>query len=184
MLFFKKNFLPRHLKNETPGQKRLRRASWVIIFAVVAIAFWVNGERRFKNIEARKKAEEQVVENTSAFVTDETGALSAQQLKALDSYARRFEERYGFRLSLVVADESPISEAQAAAFHFGLSPGKKEVFISVPPLLAKNLGNELLDDLREKHFRPYFESGDWQTGLVEALNKITDRLESDLEEQP
>lgn len=182
MFFFRKSTRSDYLVGDTLGQRRLRRILWVLLLAVVATAFWANGEKRFGKILGENRRGVRVADSMSTFVKDETGLLSVQQLKALEDYAEKFEARYGVRFLLKVVDESPVDEGQAGLFYFALSPEKEEVLVNAPSLLAGILGKRLLDDIEQEHFKPYFERGDWQAGLVDALNKITDKLEAGMGE--
>lgn len=201
---------------ETPAQRARRLMMLFVLVIVVGLLFWSNQQKRLREIsagpEAARREEaagkeraatdaadasnagetpasnagETPAANAAGPVSDATGALSGQQLAALEEYARRFESRYGMRFVLSVGPEACAPQAAASygagVFYLGLCPEAAEAAVHVPPLMDLALGRDFAQELRA-FFIPHFKNQTWPQGLAEALSGMTARLEAVIEQQ-
>jgi hypothetical protein len=168
-----RRFIPRASRQYThyqeTGPQRFLRFFFVgILFAIVLWGFWMNSERQMERVILR-----------AATQIDSTGLLARDQEEQVLRYAQRFFEAYGLKLQVEIKNE-PLSDKKARAagsVYLGLNPAAGEALFYAPPLVAAALGEDLIRQVREEHFQPYFAAGNWPEGLAAALNLLSTNLD-------
>lgn len=106
--------------------KAVRLALLLGVFAVCAWAFQAHFTRRFASIEAR-----------NAF-WDETGLTRPEDRAALDEIVGRLRERWGLRVSVHIRKGAvPAPEDKPKGIFVGVSPGRRQALVLLPPLVKK-----------------------------------------------
>lgn len=144
----------------SPGELLLRSVGLIAVFALAAWLFSKNMQANLERLTAQ------------ATVQDQSQALSQEQRTVVREYARNFKEQFGYELKVVVGPEPPEPPKDAKTVLLSLDPATKRVALLLPPLAARGLGPELLASLKEEHFAPYFERGDWPEGLLHCLERL------------
>lgn len=161
---------------ETPRQRIVRLALVACLFCAALWGLWENNRRRMP------------LSAPESIRMDATGALSQEQEATLARYTELFAREYAVPLVIRVRNEpftpgeidvlAGREDAVAAprALFLGLCPARGQVVLMAPPLARRALGEDLLDELRVRHFIPYFAAGNWPEGLAAALNLMNARF--------
>jgi hypothetical protein len=99
--------------------------------------------------------------------------LTADQRAALREYAAELKEVYGIKLRLQIRT-SPVAlpDMDSKTLFIGINPQTQQVLVEFPTLLRKALGDDYLYRMQNEHFGPYFQKGQWQQGLADALTRL------------
>jgi len=146
---------------ETGGEVFLRTMLLLAVFALVGVAFWYQSGSNLREVYSR------------GTVWDEADALTREQRAALRDFAAALRERHGMRFRLHVRKgpvELPVLDERT--LFIGINPETRQVLVEFPQLLRRALGDEYMYRLQNEHFTPYFERGEWQTGLADALAQL------------
>ncbi|MBU1247899.1 MAG: hypothetical protein KKB70_04300 [Proteobacteria bacterium] len=110
---------------------------------------------------------------TKADISDETGALTPEDLAFIGRFAAGLEKEFGQKAIIQVStDNVRMPDLDTRTMFLGLSPATEEVLLSFPPLLRSSLGPELVAELQNDHFKSAFKDGNWPQALKAALVKI------------
>ncbi len=155
------------VSGDTSGERFLRFMLLITIFAVCGWLFSYSFERKMQQIQA------------GSSIWDQTGQLSDDQKTAFRDVVAQYRKEFGLNLKLLVS-KSPVEppEIDSKTIFIGLCPGRKEAVVLFPPLVAKALGPEFQRTLVEEHFPAFFARDDWPTGLILALEKLWNGLQS------
>ncbi|WP_028574375.1 hypothetical protein [Desulfonatronovibrio hydrogenovorans] len=133
----------------------------LVLFVGVGYLFWKNYERSMETIQSRH------------IVNDETETLDSDLQKEIVSFSGNLQRRFGIGVQVRIFRGFIVSPGDDSRMIFiGLSPAHQESTILFPPILKRALPQEVVHHLQVEHFEAYWEDGDWQQGLIEALNTI------------
>ena len=170
---------PENFQGESAGMRFFRYIIIIICFSAVLWGVWESGSRR--GVPSWGQSGKQ-----AGFV-----GLSEAEREKIETYAGRFQQEYGVPIVVEVRGEIPGRAAlNALAGRSGtadpplrvvliLCPPEKRVIFLAPEHILAALGDEA-KALAGPLFVPYFASGDWRSGLLEALNRMAARLDADL----
>lgn len=149
----------------SPLEKLIRFMALIAIFGVVIWAFWKNNERTLDELEARRA------------ISGAKDVLSQEQYQFVRGFASSLKERYGLEFKLRITPE-PVQqpELDPKTVFIGISPENEQVVVEFPPLLARALGDDYLNQLRDEYFRDFWQQNEWKNALVMALASIWERL--------
>jgi uncharacterized membrane protein YgcG len=157
-------FKPR--KGSTPGTTFLRAVLLIVVFAVAAVLYQRNFEKRLDLI------------NTRSAVYDQTGELTSEQRDALRDFAAGLKNEFGIELRIQVRKDGLIlPDPDSKTLFIGLDLAAQKAVVLIPPLLERALDPQFVHRLREEHFAPYFAEGDWPLGLSLALRDLWTQLQ-------
>ncbi len=158
-----KVFKPR--KGSSGGESFLRLMLLVLVFVGVGYLFTKHFDHTIEVIESRQS------------VWDETSTLTKEQKKVFKNFADLLKDEFGLECKFH-ATPGPVRvpALDSKTLFFGLDTKNKQVVIEFPPLVQKALGQEFIAYLKNEHFPPYFEAGNWPKGLAEGLKMVWDRL--------
>ena len=144
-----------------------RKVLTVCVLFLVILAFWKNSEYQLKKIQ-----------HTNIIQLDIHNAVSDEHLAKLEEYAKSFKKTYGLVFALHVFDKPfppilPNRFTPEATVYLAIAPVSCQVYLYIPPLAKKVVRAEVINDLQNVHFTPYFAEGNWLAGVVAALNKLT-----------
>lgn len=149
------------IKAESGGELFLRSMLLIAVIALVGVAFWYQIGSNLRAINSRGS------------VWDEAGVLSQDQRSALRDFAAALREKHGLKLRLHVrSNPVELPAIDSTTVFIGINPKTRQVLVEFPPLLRKALGEEYMYRLQNEHFTPYFERGEWQKGLADALTQL------------
>ncbi len=143
----------------------LRMLMLIILFVGVGYLFWKNYERSMDTIQTRH------------LVQDETQSLDKETVQEIVAFSSSLQQRFGMSLQVKIFEGFVITPREDSKIIFiGLSPRYKESSIKFPPLMRRALPEEFLTHITQEHFDEFWENGNWQQGIVQALNKIGEEL--------
>ena len=161
MPFFTLSRAIRPRKGSRPSITFLRGVLLIAVFALAAVLYQRNFEKRLDLI------------NTRAAVYDQTATLTAEQRDALRDFAAALKHEFGIELRIQVRTNGlTLPEADSKTLFIGLDLAARKAVILMPPLLERALDPPFVRGLREEHFAPYFAEGDWPLGLSLALRDL------------
>ena len=163
-MFFRRKRGPM-LRGQTSGEKFLRAMLLLAVFAVTGYLFWVQTGKNMEEIQNR------------GMIADKTGTLTKEEKKILREMGLFLEQEFGQDLKVVV-DVEPVAlpELDSKTIFLGLCPEERQVLVEVPPLVRSRLDAEFVLELQTSFFSPYFDSGDWPRGILEAVKAIIQQL--------
>ena len=159
----------------------MRLVRYALILALLGSAFWglwENNNRRMAGVTAGGGAQ------------PSAARLSDAESAKVGEYAERFQREYGVPIVIEVRVDVParnVLNALAGVAAQGddptrvvlvLCPSAERVFFLAPSAVRKALGEDA-QALAGPLFVPYFASGDWRSGLKEALHRMAVRLDAD-----
>jgi uncharacterized membrane protein YgcG len=149
------------IKAESGSELFLRSMLLITVVVLVGVAFWYQIGANLRDINSR------------GAVWDEANVLTADQRAALREYAAELKEVYGIKLRLQIRT-SPVAlpDMDSKTLFIGINPQTQQVLVEFPTLLRKALGDEYLYRMQNEHFGPYFQKGQWQQGLADALTRL------------
>lgn len=165
-------------RDESPTMRLVRYA---LILALLGAAFWglwENNNRRMVGVTA------------GTGVRPSAARLSEAESVKIAEYAERFQREYGVPIIIEVRADMPaqnVLDALAGVAAKGgdptrvvlvLCPSAERVFFLAPAAVRRALGEDA-QALAGPLFVPYFASGDWRSGLKEALHRMAVRLDAD-----
>lgn len=165
MPFFsiKKAFSPP--KGRSGGESFLRYMLLLLVFVGAGYLFVAHFNNTIETIKSRQS------------VYDETGRLTGEQQSVFREFGRMMNDEFGLEVLIRVKDgpvDTPVLDSKT--LFFGVDTVEQKVTIEFPPLVARALDREFIRYLREEHFPPYFQRGNWPKGLAEAMRMIWDNL--------
>jgi hypothetical protein len=152
-------------KGRSGGETFLRFMLLILVFVGAGWLYVKHFDNTIETIKARSS------------VYDETGRLTEEQTAVFREFARMMRDEFGLEV-IVRAVDGPVEIPQldSRTLFFGLNTAEDEVTIEFPPLVARALDKDFTQYLREEHFPPYFEQGNWPKGLAEAMRLLWDKL--------
>lgn len=145
----------------------MRTLGVIFVFMGVIWLFWKHNQRTIEMLDTRQ------------VVMDQTGALTEEQKDSVVDLSRALRASFGLELRLLIATDALATPAlDAKTIYIALNPEQEQVLVVLPPIVERALGYGFTAYLRHEHFMPYWESGNWQRGLGEALGMIWDTLSS------
>ena len=152
-------------KGATPSATFLRAVLLIAVFAVAALFYQRNFEKRLSLI------------NTRAAVYDQSGSMSTEQREALRDFAAALKEEFGIELRIQVRTEGlALPETDAKTLFIGLDLAAAKAVVVLPPLLERALGPDFLPRLRDERLAPHLADGSWPRALSLALRDIWEEL--------
>lgn len=158
--------MPFGVRNDAPPWEGLVRAlGMVFVFMGVIWLFWKHNQRTIEMLESQQ------------IVVDPANMLTEEQKKSVRDLSRAMKSAFGLEMRLVVATEpAPLPVLDAKTVYLAVFPEHEQVQVVLPPIVERALGPGFSRHLRTEHFRPYWEEGNWQRGLGEALGMIWNAL--------
>lgn len=152
-------------RGRSGGETFLRFMLLILVFVGAGWLYVKHFDNTIETIKARSS------------VYDETGRLTEEQTAVFRDFARMMRDEFGLEV-IVRAIDGPVEvpEMDSRTMFFGLNTEANSVTIEFPPLVARALDKKFIDYLREEHFPPYFEQGNWPKGLAEAMRLLWDKL--------
>ena len=133
----------------------------IAVFALAAWLFWLHSARTIERL------------NRQSAIYDETNALSREDKTALAQFEGMFKDEFGMRIKIRITKEPVVLPGlDSKTIFLGICPSRRQVLIELPPLVRRALGDQFLYALQGEHFKPYFDSGEWTKGLLEAIAKL------------
>ncbi|GAB6057718.1 TPM domain-containing protein [Desulfonatronum parangueonense] len=158
--------MPFSVRQDAPPWEGLLRTLGVIfVFMGVIWLFWKHNQRTIEMLDTRQ------------VVMDQAGALTEEQKNSVVELSRALRVSFGLELRLLIATDAlsmPVLDART--IYIALNPEQEQVVVVLPPIVERALGHGFTTYLRHEHFIPYWESGNWQRGLGDALGMIWDSL--------
>ncbi|MEW5775043.1 MAG: TPM domain-containing protein [Thermodesulfobacteriota bacterium] len=152
-------------KGSTPGATFLRGVLLIAVFALAAVLYQRNFERRMDLI------------NTRAAIYDQSGTMTQEQRDALRDFAAALKNEFGIDLRIQVRKGGlTLPEADSKTLFIGLDLDAQEAVVHLPPLLERSLDPDFVRRLRQEHFAPFFAEDNWPLGLSLALRDLWERL--------
>jgi uncharacterized membrane protein YgcG len=152
-------------EGRSSGESFLRFMLLILVFAGSGFLYVKHFDRAIETIKSRQS------------IYDETGRLTDAQVDVFQEFGRLMRGEFGLEVIVRVDDEPVyVPELDSRTLYFGIDTAGQSVTIEFPPLVGNALGKEFIRELREDHFPPYFEQGNWPKGLAEAMRKIWDKL--------
>lgn len=151
----------------TRGRKSstLRILLMLVLFVAVGYMFWVNYERSMETIHTRH------------MVSDQTQAMDPEVQQKIASFSRNLQQRFGIGVQVrIFSDTIVIPPQDSRTVFIGLSPRHKEDVIVFTPILERALPREYIDYMHNEHFFSYWEDGNWEKGLLKALNLLGEEI--------
>ncbi|MCA1743643.1 MAG: hypothetical protein LC631_06815 [Desulfovibrionales bacterium] len=143
----------------------LRLLMLVILFVGIGYLFWKNYERSMETIQTRH------------VVQDETQTLNREIVQEIVAFSTSLQQRFGMSLQVKIFEGFVITPRKDSKVIFiGLSPRYKEASIKFPPLMRSALPEGFVTYIKEDHFDEFWVNGNWQQGLIQALNKIGEEI--------
>ncbi len=168
---------PESFRGETPLMRIIRYLLILALFGAALWGLWENNNRR----QARMRTD-------AGPAAVEPGLAPAERAKVAE-YVERFRKEYGVPLVVEVRSEPPEQnslDALAGVLTEGddpqrvvlvLCPQSRQSFFLAPAAVREALGDDA-KSLAGPLFVPYFASGDWRSGLRDALHRIAVRLDA------
>lgn len=153
------------VRGSSKSERFTRAMALVLVVLITILAFQWNIERRMQQFQVRET------------VSDATNTLTDEQKRALAEFSNLFREEFGMevRLQVAVGEITPPAPDPSIIF-LGINPQTQAVVLQVPPLAARAMGPEVLRQIQQEHFPPYFRDGTWPQGLVLAMSTMWDTL--------
>ena len=149
---------------ESPKGRALRMVLLICVFAAVLWGFWHNSQRRFEDMGRQN------------LLRDETGELTKADKEALFARARVFQSTHGLSLKVHVhTGSSGVREASPRDIFLDISPARREVILTLPPMARRALGMDFVREV-EDAFAPYFAQGAWKKALPAALDLLQTKM--------
>ncbi len=174
---------PKWQKSSSPLEQFARVLMLVAVFALVAWGFYANNQRRMEVIKAKEQKEQSVSRSApadyAALIQDDTRNLTPAQKAELQNFLRYFHESRGVLIKTHVYQHGPLPAANpdANTISVQLCPSEGLARLDAGVTVRLALGEELMNELANKHFPPYFAQGRWPDGLAAAFKKMEDRLQ-------
>jgi hypothetical protein len=169
---------PDAFRNESRTMRLVRYALILALLGATVWGLWENNNRRMVGVTA------------GAGGRPSAARLSEAESAKVVEYAERFQREYGVPIIIEVRVDAPaqnVLDALAGVAAKGdeptrvvlvLCPPAERVFFLAPAAVQKALGEDA-QALAGPLFVPYFASGDWRSGLKEALHRMAVRLDAD-----
>jgi len=152
-------------EGRSSGENFLRFMLLILVFVGAGYLYVKHFDRAIETIKARQS------------IYDETGMLSDAQVEVFQEFGRLMRDEFGIEVVLrTSAGPVLVPKLDSRTLFFGIDTEGESVTIIFPPLVARALEQKFIRELREDHFPPYFEQGNWPKGLAEAMRKIWDKL--------
>lgn len=149
----------------TAGERFLRSIGLLLVFALVAYAFWLNTQRTMEQLQTKNA------------IWDQTGVMNKQDIRYFKSFSRSMNDRFGIKVVIHVSkDKITLPKTDSTEMFIGVCPSKKQVVMNFPGLIRHALGPEFIDYLHTKHFADSFTENSWVSALQTAVAMIWQKL--------
>lgn len=157
-------------------KKRPHNLFWILlIFMVCAYGFWQNAQNQYSAIVRQEVTQ-----------IDETNTLSDEDVRYLQRYQKEFEAKFEIRLIIkIVKDIKSVTRPEHPSYlYLAIAPRSGEAVIHASTLVNALLGHKIIDTYNEQYLQPQLKKGNWQTGLQQFLNAISNHIAGRLQEPP
>ncbi|WP_320171511.1 TPM domain-containing protein [Maridesulfovibrio sp.] len=149
----------------TASEKFLRMIGILIIFGLVAWAFWMNNQSTLEKLQARNA------------LWDQTKILSRSEREFVQGFIRSMRSEFGVKVRIqIITDHLKEPKLDSNELYIGISPAHEEVIMSFPGLVRHALGDAFIEEMEKGHFTGNFTDDKWPTSLMTSLSMIWERL--------
>ncbi len=163
-MFLRRTSKP-YIRANSSSERILRLFASIGVFMITGWLFWIQTGKNMEAIQARGMA------------YDQTDTLTKDQRLILKEMGAFLKNDFGQSLKIQVTLEPLVApDLDNKTIFIGLCPSARQVVVELPPLVRSRLGTDFILDFQTTRFTPYFDSGDWPTGLLESVKSIIQGL--------
>lgn len=150
---------------KSASEKFLRLVGMIVIFGLVAWAFWMNNQTTLEKIQARNA------------LWDQTKVLSKSERDFMQGFIRSMRSEFGVKVRIqIITDRIGDEQVDPKELYIALAPAYEEVAMQFPGLVRHALGQKFISELENKHFQNNFSEDKWPVALMSALSMVWERL--------
>lgn len=154
-----------HSSSRRRQSSTLRILLMLILFVGVGYLFWTNFERSMDMVLTRH------------VVNDETNTLDQDTINEISSFSSSLQERFGIGMEVRIFKRFVVPPSgDSRTIFIGISPEQREDIIIFPALLKRALPEQFVDYVANEHFDRYWENKNWQQGLMDFLNLLSQEI--------